>query len=179
MKNLGRFLVGYVIATLFVLTLCVSCDYLPTSPKENYDVADSTLIAAEVQSVLNPSFTEVETLLYYRQTLLDEAYADSVFLSMPETILANVANVVLKKKGIVDEYSIVSEYRANRDIYDNLPDSQTSQQTNNPQEVDLGSTDLGNRREDNILSTSYRYVTDTIDGKPVKIKIKEEKSYAE
>ena len=85
--------------------------------------------------------------------------------------------MLLKKSGTIDKKSIIEEYRANSTVYDNLPVPQQSNATT--QEIDLGSTDLGSRQnQTDIISTSYQYRTDTINGKPVKIQIKKEESYA-
>ena len=58
-------------------------------------------------------------------------------------------------------------------VYNNLPKSTTAPVNT----VDKSATDLGSRHDSNVISTSYNYRTDTINGKPVKIRITTTESY--
>lgn len=178
LRNLGRFLGGYFcVLLLAVVTLMVGCKNAPWSNPNNYDTAnDSVLVAQQVEAIVNPQFTTVQEIVDFRQQTNEGFTVDSIFRAIPEQVLNNVASVLIKKNGIVDKKSVVEEYRANRAVYDNLP--ATSQPATTTQEVDLNATDLGNKRsESDVISTSYQYRTDTINGKPVKIQIKQEESY--
>lgn len=179
LRNFGKFLGGYfVIALLLTVTVMVGCKNAPWSNPNNYDTAnDSVLVAQQVEAIVNPQFTTVQEIVDFRQQTNEGFTIDSIFRAIPEQVLHNVASVLIKKNGTVDKKSIVEEYRANSAVYDNLP-ATTQQPANTTQEVDLNATDLGNRRsESDVISTSYQYRTDTINGKPVKIQIKKEESY--
>ena len=170
--NFGKFLGGYLIILLLTaVTLMTACKESPWS-NPNYDTAcDSVMVSQSVDAYVNPQFTSVEEVLDFRQQMHENFTIDSIFRTMP------VSSVLIKKSGTIDKKSIVEEYRANSTVYDNLPVPQQSNATT--QEIDLGSTDLGSRQnKTDIISTSYQYRTDTINGKPVKIQIKKEESYA-
>lgn len=176
-RNFGKFLGGYItamlIATIAILSMA-SCKNWPTSCPKNYDTADSTKIAqGYIDAIVNPKFVTVQDIIQFQQQTNENFTADSIFRVMSEQALINVATVIIKKQGSLTKNSLVDEYRANRSVYDNLPANSTTL-TNVPQKVDLTATDLGNRR---IISTSYSYRTDTIDGVARKIQIKKEESY--
>lgn len=178
-KNFGRFLGVYMIAlTLAVVGACTltSCDKLVSYP-DNYDTAnDSVLVAQQVEAIANPVFETVKEVILYRYQADQGAKIDSIFSALTDEQVKNVSTVVINRDGCATKKSIVEEYRANNTVYDNLPTA--SQSANVSQKVDLSSTDLGNRRdESDVISTSYQYRTDTINGKPVKIQTKKEESY--
>lgn len=179
LKNFGRFLGIYMIAlTLAVVGACTltSCDRLVSYP-DNYDKAsDSVLVAQQVEAIANPVFETVKEVILYRYQADQGAKIDSIFSALTDEQVKNVSTVVINRDGCATKKAIVEEYRANNTVYDNLPTA--SQSADVSQKVDLSSTDLGNRRdESDVISTSYQYRTDTINGKPVKIQTKKEESY--
>lgn len=130
----------------------------------------SQVIVAEA---LNPTFESADQVVVYRDLLLDDKSIDSTFEAMPEQILLNVSTVVLKRLEYAKKKDIVEEYVNHRSIYDNLPQPQSEQTAQNtPPSVE----DSGTKKDD-VISTSYRFHTDTVNGQPVKVQIKEEKSY--
>ena len=172
-----KFIGGLIMGLLALTIIIVGCKDMPWHGTDNYDTAveDTICVASMVEDYLNPQFSTVNELVQFRKEVVEEYEIDSIFCSLPEATLKNVASVLIRKYGIVDKRSVVEEYRANISVYDNLPTTQ--QTTTKP--VDLGATDLGNRQDEGIISTSYQYRTDTIDDKPVKIQIKTEESYAD
>lgn len=178
-RNFGKFLGVYMIilmlAAVGVFTL-TSCNNWPSSNPDNYDTADSVTVAQQIEAAINPQFTTVQDFVQFRDQVIADLKIDSAFLAMPEQILTNVASVVIKTHGVVTKKAVVEEYRANSAVYDNLPKS-TASSNDTANEVDRTATDLGDRRESDVISTSYSYRTDTVDGKPVKVQIKKEESY--
>lgn len=165
------------VATMFAVMLFLSCDNWPRSGPDNYDVADTLTIAEQIDVVMNPQFTTVEEVILYRHDAMENHQIDSLFESIDETTLRNVCHVLLRKNASITKKSIVEEYQANAGVYNNLPLSKADS-TSKRNEVNLNATDLGNKRNDSdIILTSYSYRTDTINGKPVKIKIKKEEYY--
>lgn len=80
-----------------------------------------------VEAVVNPDMGSVSDVVNLYTTLHENAAIDSAFLSLKETTLIDVASVALKKLPTVTKKDIVELYKANRDIYDNLPkDSATT-----------------------------------------------------
>lgn len=181
MRRILKFLGTYIALTAIVIVGALqlsSCDRMPW----NYDTAksDSVLVAEQVEAIINPQFTTVQDIIEFRQRTDEGFVVDSIFRALPESVLSNVAAVLIKKDGSVDKKSIVKEYKANKGVYDNLPPAPISKTEATKDTVDLSSTDLGTRQSDKkVISTSYTYRTDTVNGKPVKIQIKTEESYAD
>ena len=90
-----------------------------------------------------------------------------MFIHMPEDILNNVVQVCLNKNAVTTKADIVNEYRANKDVYDNLNSPSTS--VNNTVKKDTA------KEEQQKPAVSYRYETDTANGK--RVLVKEERTY--
>ena len=162
-----------MLATLLTL---VSCDQLQQKIHNTDSIVDdSTRIAQLFENLSEPQFSTLNEVIEYRNNVLLQDSIDAMFMSLPEATLSNVVAVLIKKNFInITKKDILDEYVKCRNVYDNLPSEVDKP---NPNTVDLSSTDLGNRRSDSVISTSYSFRTDTIDGKPVRIKIKKEESY--
>lgn len=127
-----------------------------------------SIASAKIVDYTNPIFNSADELLSFRDLYVDNKQLDDIFVQLPEQIIQNVAGVCISKNGCVSKRELVLEYLDNQNVYDNLPNVKAA---DNPvQSVDTTATDLGNKR-DNIISTSYRYRIDTVNGKPVKIRI--------
>ena len=114
--------------------------------------------------------------------MLEEQAIDSAFLSLSDNTIRNVVTVLLKKNSFVKKKDIVEAYRANSNIYDNLPTDPKASS------VDKTATDLGTRQNnkndspntggpDNVISNSYSSRIDTVGGKPIRVKIQTIESY--
>lgn len=125
---------------------------------------DSTYVVKQIKAATNPSFYDVEDVLEYQNTLADEKNMDEIFLSMKSQVLRNVAGVCINKWNKVRKKDIVYEYLNNKQVYDNLPT------TDKDSVATKTSVPLSN-------NVSIRHTTDTVDGKPVKVTIKEERTY--
>ena len=106
-------------AMLLMATLLVSCQYVGT-PEEEEPENDSVWLYEELQQVTNPTFSSLEEIMVYRQSMIDANTTDSIFVSLSDPILRNVTAVVLKNYKEVSKTSIVDEYPKNKRIYDNL-----------------------------------------------------------
>ena len=161
-----------IVAILGALMLLVSCDKFGVgSPGDNYDTGDSAQVAEFINSVVNPQLMSVEEALSLKENMLEKQSIDSAFLALDNDLISTVTTVLLKKKHTVTKKDILEEYRRCSDVYNNLP------KPNSTKTVDTSSTDLGSRRDTGIISTSYNYRTDTINGKPVKIRITTTEAY--
>ena len=154
-----------------LLMAITSCRHNPFS--SNYDSADSAQVAQFVESCQNPDLMSVPEVIELQNQMLEIAKVDSAFKAMSTKELTDVSSVLLKKRIYVRKKDIVEEFRLHKDIYENLPTTESAQ---NDKEQILQASDLGNRH-DSVFSTSYKFRTDTINGKPVRIKIKTEESY--
>lgn len=178
-QNFLKFIGGYLalLTLLIVVATCtVSCDQIRHQVQP---AVDSTYVAKAVIEYNNPQLMTVDDVLSFQQELIEQYDVEAQFRELPPNTVENISTVLFKRKvKQMTIYDIVKEYRANKDIYDSLPTAQTETQDSTPQQVDLQSTDLGSKRDGRtIISTSYQTVDDTIDGKPVKVTIKTEKSY--
>lgn len=168
-------------ATVGIMFLA-SCDKFGVkSPGDNYDTSDSVQIAEYVTSVVNPTMLDVTEALSLKNHMLEAQAIDSAFLSLSDNTIRNVVTVLLKKNTAIHKKDIVEAYRANSNIYDNLPTDPKAAS------VDKTATDLGTRQSGNdlttstksggVISNSYNFRTDTIDGKPIRVKIQTIESY--
>lgn len=132
------------------------------------DYADSVIFES-----LNPVFSTAEDVVIFRETLADKMKEDSIFFSLSEKTLCDVATVCIKKTGYASKRHIVEEYKAHNDVYKNLP--ATTDPPTNTNTEGSGVTKVG--PETVIIGTDYNYRTDTIDGVPRKVLYKTEKSY--
>ena len=169
MRKTLKFLMLALIATLSLM----SCkNGWPYDHKDNYDTSDSAMVAEYVNSVVNPSIMDVKEALSLKSHMIDQQVIDSLFIALPNATIENVVCVLQKKTSIIHKKDIVEEYLRAKDVYTNLPIK------NVPIEpVDKTGTDLGQRQDTGIISTSYNFRTDTINGKPVKIRITTTESY--
>ena len=125
MKKSFKFIRGYLIVVLLAavaLTFCCSCDKIGIVKTDVIDkeYADS-IIKESVQDYFNPLFTNVDEVVEFRSLSAEEDVIDREFTELPETILVNVASVCIKRDMYATKRSIIYEYRANRQVYDNLP----------------------------------------------------------
>ena len=120
----GYFLILFMLAVACI-ACCTSCDKLGVVKTEVIDkeYADS-IIAESISNYTNPLFSSVEEALEFRSLTIDAQIIDNEFLEMPEDILRNVTSVCLKRDGYASKRSIIYEYRANAEVYNNLPKSQ-------------------------------------------------------
>ena len=163
-----------IVAVLGALMLLVSCNKFGScSPGDNYDTSDSAQVAEFINSVTNPQLMSVGEALSLKSNMLEKQAIDSAFLALDDNLISTVTTVLLKKKVTVTKKDILEEYRRASDVYNNLPKS-TATPVNT---VDKSATDLGSRHDSNVISTSYNFRTDTINGKPVKIRITTTESY--
>lgn len=169
MKRL-KFLLGLLLGAVMLLT--TSCHgRQPWFGERHYDSSDSAKIAVLVKDAINPGFVDVKSMLEARADDITEKAIDSVWLYLPDQVLINVFST-LKGSGPITKKDIVEHYKAHRDIFDKLPESASKP-------VDATATDIGSRQnKDSVFETTYNYRTDTVNGKPIKVQIKTEYSYA-
>ncbi len=94
LRNFGRFLGGYTCVLLLVaVAFMVGCKNAPWSAPNNYDTAsDSVLVAQQVEAIVNPQFTTVQEVLYFRHLTNEGFSIDSVFRALPDLVLNIVAS---------------------------------------------------------------------------------------
>ena len=105
---------------LVLMTVITSCDRVGKTLNPSFE-PDTTLIATQVDRLMNPSFNSAQELLVFRNSRLECKTIDSIFTSLPDEVLQNAATVCINKKGYVTKKDVVNEYRSNGDVYNNLP----------------------------------------------------------
>jgi hypothetical protein len=113
MKNLLKFLL--LMCCTIVLA---SCDR--QSSRYHAPDTDSVKIASIVEKVVNPTFTSVSALVEYQEADINQHRVGEVFRAMPDYILRSVATVCINRDKKVSKRSVVEEYLARADVYDNL-----------------------------------------------------------
>lgn len=173
-RNLKRFLKGYfaflVVMVCAIIGLC-SCDKVKNTVCSTSGV-DSVYVAEYIEAAENPTFTSISEVRIAQKQLAEKYSVDEVFLNMPDNILNNVVNVCLNKNTVFTKTDIVNEYRANKDVYDNL-DLQPTSADNNTVKKDTAKEE----RRKPVGKVSYRYEMDTVEGTPKRVLVKEERTY--
>lgn len=170
MKRLIQFKKGcFAILALMICAVAslTACDRF-NGPSFSGDGPDSVYIAEYVEAVTNPTFETVDEVIMFQSRFVEEASIDDTFRTIPEEVLTNVATICLKKYPNVTKKDIVIEYKTNRGIYDNLP--------NNTHE-DKDKATATEEQQKPVADVSYRYELDTVDGKPVRTLVKEERTH--
>lgn len=164
-----------VLTMALLAVVTVSCESYPWEKSKEQITQNyvDSVVTAEVLNNVNPIFSSVEEVLVYQDEYIAELNVDSVFFALSPDVLKNVASVVIKNNGYANKKMIVQEYNYNEKVYKGLPTSDqdftsTSNTPNNSERITA---------ETVPISTSYSYKVDTIDGKEVKVQIKEERSY--
>lgn len=97
----------------------ISCDQ--TGPKVLKPAVGIEEVADALDSIVNPQLYTTKDVFELQNKLLINAYMDSVFMSLDQKTLENVAGVCLNRLHVVTKDDIVSEFIKNRAVYDNLP----------------------------------------------------------
>lgn len=111
MKNLLKFLL--LMCCTIVLA---SCD----RQSSRYHAPDTDSVKIAVEKVVNPTFTSVSALAEYQEADINQHRVGEVFRAMPDYILRSVATVCINRDKKVSKRSVVEEYLARADVYDNL-----------------------------------------------------------
>ena len=160
---------SYALALAF-FALLASCRQGTENRAYTYD--DSVYVSSIVEDMQNPTFTGVVDVLNFQAALADSYAIEEAFVALPPYVLQQVANVCIRKDGYATKYTIVQEYRANRDVYDNLT-KPTAQQV--PEDNTDSTTAMEEQHRPVPSSVSWEYETDTVDGKPIQVLVKKER----
>lgn len=179
---MGKKLILFFCATLMLAFGFSSCGDNATRTWTKTEVEE--MAAGRATSVYfdltNPTFNSVADATDYQETAIEGYSIDSIFRTMPPGIMRKVADVCVNKSGQTDKKQIVREFEKNKDVYlnmsENLPPASTKNDKSATGDGGSGVTkDSGS--DSKVFSTEYSYSTDTVDGKPVRIQTKVEKSY--
>lgn len=162
-----KFVIGVAVCLLIgagiTLGVLTSCGY--SIPGCSQDRPDSLYIANAIEEAANPSFSTVQDILSYQQKVIYDYSTDEIFRTMSEEALSNVASICIKKFNQVEKADIVRTYMASKEIFDNLPSSP------------IAESSKSDTTTQETADVSYRYEVDTVDGKPVYTKVREERTH--
>ena len=125
MKKIIYGLLIVVIATVASVAANVALIKYDNNPVTKF-VAQSvgtTEVSACLDSLTNPEFVSINDAFVARDKFANNAYVDSVFLSLSPSALQNVCSVLLKRQRTFTKYDIVGEYAKGEDIYNILTSS--------------------------------------------------------
>lgn len=180
MKKLIFFLCCILIATLGFVTFssCGGDDMLKTWSKTEIEQIASENASSVYFDLVNPQFTNVSDVADYQDTMIEGYSIDSVFKGLPPSVLKRVADVCINKSGSTDRRQIVKEYIKNMSVYANMSREDPANEVKKTDSAtNSGGSDV--TKKDGVFETSYSYYTDTINGDPVKVQVKTEKSYVQ
>ena len=131
---LGAFLIALLMAVVGVTLSSCHGDkpVLPFGSTETVENNDSVLFAQYISRAIDPDFTSTAEILQFRKCKSENARVDSVFMSMDDETIKNVASVCLKRSPSVKRRDLILEYTKNIDIYAALPRNIEIQDKKNP-----------------------------------------------
>lgn len=160
---------------LVLTTVITSCDRVSKTLNPSSE-PDTTLIAMQVNKLIDPHFSSVHEILAFRNSRIECRTIDSIFTSLPDEVLTNAATVCINKKGYVTKKDVVREYQSHGDIYNNLPKIAPPDTTSNYEPLQNHPKDDPNIKEDppreNTVSYSQRDTV--IDGQHATVKTRVE-----
>lgn len=83
---------------------------------------DSTELVQMIEQHYNPVVASIGGAIMVQNKMIEEFNLRAVFRDMPQSVLKNVANVVINRSSgnAITIYDISKEYLTNRKVYDNL-----------------------------------------------------------
>lgn len=181
-----RFIYGCLIVLFAVLAstatsvALVSCDKGPKilqKPAVGVEEVSNCL-----DSIVNPRLNTTKDVFELQNKLVVNAYIDSVFMSMDQKTLDNVAGVVLNKHHVVTKDDIVHEFIKNRAVYENLPSNSSVTEPTSPSTttekpiakielVEEGKTTVTEAQPTRVEEQPAGYKDTTINGKHALISV--------
>lgn len=107
---------GLVFIVMTALLCTTGCKNNTCEPTYDLDT-DTTVVSVDT---LTQSFSSVDEFMAYRNELISVKTTDSVIYNMPEYVVYNVCNVLLKRQGSFTKTEVALEYLNNYSVYDNL-----------------------------------------------------------
>lgn len=172
---IGAYLLGLLMVFVGITLTCSSCKEKPAffGGDDSECESDSILVAQYIDRVSNPTFINIHEVLSFRDKLIENAAIDSLITALPEKTLTDVAGVVINKNGVATKKQIAEEYRANQQVYNNLPDKTTDinePTAEKPTQTEAVQTRVVDAPVENAVKYNYRDTV--INGKKIRIETK-------
>lgn len=169
---LGAYLISLLLVCTCVIGMCTACDSFKGDDSKAPAAIDSALVSQCIYDYFNPEFTSVEEVLDFQYGIQEDAEIDSFMGTISPDKLSNIASVLFKRGERVTIRTLLREYQCNKDVYDNLPISNTpardSIKTDN-KAMEEPPTGVG---KNSTKQRSINYKDTTIDGKKCLIETK-------
>ena len=176
---LGLSLVLSIVALILSGFASYKMDKL-VSPEGDKSAYVDSLVLESVQNTVNPLFSSVEEVLTFRDLSVEGEAIDNEFNAMPEELLKTVAGTLIKREGHASKRSIVYEYRANKQVYDNLPSADNKPNGPDATTGESSSTEGNSVRKDSVgpqNEVRYNQHDTVVGGKTYKVRTKTETTY--
>lgn len=112
---------------------------------------DSTELVQMIEQHYNPVVASVGGAIMVQNKMIEEFNLRAVFRDMPQSVLKNVANVVINRSSgnAITIYDISKEYLTNRKVYDNLGRKQDAPIVSNRPSEENDSLNIQNYEKSN------------------------------
>ena len=182
MKKFLSWCLATLAAAIIAIVGSVAIASCENGPKVLKPAVGVEQVANALDSIVNPQLYTTKDVFELQNKLLVNAYMDSIFMSMNQKTLDNVAGVVLNKHHVVTKDDIVHEFIKNRAVYENLPDNskatttvtKTEESTSiapNVQIVKEGTTMVTEAPPTRVAEKTAGYKDTTVNGKHALISI--------
>ena len=110
-----------ILIVVLILLLMKNSGALKVSEVDS-SKTDSTELVQMIEQHYNPVVASVGGAIMVQNKMIEEFNLRAVFRDMPQSVLKNVANVVINRSSgnTITIYDISKEYLTNRKVYDNL-----------------------------------------------------------
>lgn len=133
MKRLFTVMSASLIALLSIL-IFGSCD-VKQKFKQEILKEDSLMVRNMMEAVDNPTFTSVDDVMAYYHGEMQYRAQDSVFFSIPQSVIPDIISVLQKNHDPVTKESIANEFESNKRIYLNLPNKPDAHEVLTPPDI--------------------------------------------
>lgn len=116
-----------ILISLGMASICSACDgqlrHSTHVAKEFDSLAFSNMLIKCLPNVQSesPKFEDITSVIIYKQKAERVHQLDSIFFSLTDQQVSNIASVLIRSNRSTTVQSIVLEYLENKYIYDNLP----------------------------------------------------------
>lgn len=139
-----------ILIVVLILLLMKNSGALKVSEVDS-SKTDSTELVQMIEQHYNPVVASVGGAIMVQNKMIEEFNLRAVFRDMPQSVLKNVANVVINRSSgnTITIYDISKEYLTNRKVYDNLGRKQDAPIVSNRPSEENDSLNIQNYEKSN------------------------------
>ena len=139
-----------ILIVVLILLLMKNSGALKVSEVDS-SKTDSTELVQMIEQHYNPVVASAGGAIMVQNKMIEEFNLRAVFRDMPQSVLKNVANVVINRSSgnTITIYDISKEYLTNRKVYDNLGRKQDAPIVSNRPSEENDSLNIQNYEKSN------------------------------